>query len=102
MYIYVYVYSLSIYKFYDKRDSFPFEIVGVPFFNNNIPSQIFYSFTGSEISRLARNTSGRLLCVMLVKKLLDRISKQGNLKMDIKILLNLQRQLSGCHTLFKL
>ena len=60
----------------------------MPFFDSNIPSQIFYSFIGSKIFHLARNISGRLTFIMLVNKLLDRISKQGSRKRDIKILLN--------------
>ena len=64
-------------KLNDKRDSFTSEIAGRPFSNNNIPSKIFDSSTGSEILRLARNTSDRVTYIMEVNKLFDRISKQG-------------------------
>ena len=74
-------------KLYDKRDSFIFEIVCVFFFNSNITSNIFYSSTGFETLRLARNAND---CVkfMLVKKLLGRMSKEESQKIDIMIILN--------------
>ena len=72
----------------------PFEIIHMVFFQNNIPSKIFYSFLGSDILHLARNTSDHFTIIMLVDKLLNRISKQGSQKMDIKILLN---KIFDCH-----
>ena len=64
-------------KHNDKRDSFTSEIASRPFFNNNVPSKVFYSSIGSEILRLARNTSDGVIFIMEVNKLFDRISKQG-------------------------
>lgn len=53
-------------KLYDKGDLFPFEIVLMLCFNSNIPSKIFCSTVGSEILRLARNTSYCPTFIMLV------------------------------------
>ena len=62
-------------KLFDKRDSFSFEIVRIPFFNINRTSKIFYSFIGSNMVFLARNTSDRLTFIMQVNTLLDIMSK---------------------------
>ena len=67
-------------KLYDKQDSFPFEIGSMPFFNSNVPSKTFDCSIGSEIPRLARNSSGHLTFIVLVNKLLDIMSKQGSQK----------------------
>ena len=44
------------YKLYDKRDEFPFFVVGMLDRRSNIPSYIFYGAIRSEIIRIARST----------------------------------------------
>ena len=75
-------------KLHDNQDSFSFDIVRMPFFNNHKPSKILYFSIDSEILGLARNTSDCVTFIMLFDKLLDRISKQEIRKEDIIILLN--------------
>ena len=76
------------FKIYNNQDSFPFETLGMPLFNNSIPFKIFYSPMDSEILCLASNNSDHLSFITLVNKLLNRMSKQGSQKRGIKILLN--------------
>ena len=53
-----------------------------------MPSKVFYSSNNSKILRLARNINHHPTFIMLVDKLFDRMSKQGNQMIHIKILLN--------------
>ena len=48
--------DIFVYKQFDKRDSFPFDIVRMPHKDSNIPSNIFYSTILSEYLRMARTT----------------------------------------------
>ena len=59
--------------------TFPFEICHMPFFNSNIPLNIFYSFIRSKITCLLTNTSDYLIFVTLDNKLFSqkRKSKEG-------------------------
>jgi len=66
-----------IYKLFDKRDSFPFSIVRMPYLNSNIPQNIFYSALVGEILRIARST---LLFEDFIPKaceLVSRMYRQG-------------------------
>ena len=45
-----------LYKLFDKRDSFPFDIVRMPDLNANIPSHIFYGSFLAEVLRICRAT----------------------------------------------
>ena len=42
---------------YDKRDSFPFSTVPMPYLSSNVPSEIFYASLGTEISGTDRTTT---------------------------------------------
>ena len=42
---------------YDKRDTFPFSIVRMPFLYSNMPTKMFYSSLGAEILRIARTNN---------------------------------------------
>ena len=53
-----------------------------------MPSKVFYSSNNSKILCLARNINHHPIFIMLVDKLFDRMSKQGNQMIHIKILLN--------------
>ena len=62
---------------YDKRDSFPFSIVRMPFRRSNIPTNIFYSTVGSEILRIGRATSSVDSFLKSTSCFLTRMIKQG-------------------------
>ena len=48
--------GIFIYKLFDKRDEFPFNIIRMPDFSSNIPSYVFYGTCLSEFLRIARAT----------------------------------------------
>ena len=60
----------------------------MPFFNRKTPSNIFHSSTDSEIICSTINNTDRLTFIILVNKLLDRMSQQESQKRDTKISLN--------------
>lgn len=62
---------------FDKRDSFPFSIVRMPFKCSNIPSKIFYSSIGAEILRISRTSMTLEAFVSSSKSLLNRMLRQG-------------------------
>ena len=69
--------DVFIHKFFDKRDAFPFFIVGMPHLDCNIPTFIFYGTFLSETLRIARCT---LLLVDFLQRLcslLKRMIYQG-------------------------
>jgi len=66
-----------IYKLFDKRDEFPFEIVRMPDNNGNIPSHIFYGSIFSEILRIARATLLYSDFIERFKSLYRRMINQG-------------------------
>ena len=45
------------YKLFDKRDSYAFKIVRMPYISSNIPNRIFYATFTSELLRIARTSS---------------------------------------------
>ena len=66
-----------IYKLFDKRDSFPFDIVRMPHKDSNIPSSIFYSTILSEYLRIARSTLLFVDFLPRVISLAKRMINQG-------------------------
>ena len=48
--------NIFVYKLFDKRDGFPFNIVRMPDLSGNIPSHVFYGTIMSEFLRIARCT----------------------------------------------
>ena len=62
---------------YDKRDSFPFNIVRMPYKSSNLPSNIFYSAIGAETLRIARASNSTDSFYSAVKPLVIRMHKQG-------------------------
>ena len=64
-------------KLFDKRDSFPFAIVRLPFLSSNIPTTMFYSSIGAEILRIGRVSSSFENFLLSASILLDRARKQG-------------------------
>ena len=83
-----------VISLYDKRNTFPFSIVRMPYLESNIPSKMFYSAFGSEILRFARNTSDFNLFKVNTKCLVERMLKQGGKN---SILNNVLRKLFGRH-----
>ena len=61
---------------YDKRDSFPFSIVRMPYKSSNIPSKIFNASIGAEILRIGR-ASTTSLSFFNAKPVIHRMMKQG-------------------------
>ena len=50
--------GMFVYKLFDKRDSFPFEIVRMPNLKSNIPDHVFYGSFIAEVLRIGRATLG--------------------------------------------
>ena len=71
------VYGHLDVKLFDKRDSFPFAIVRLPFLSSNIPTTMFYSSIGAEILRIGRVSSSFENFLLSASILLDRARKQG-------------------------
>ena len=63
---------------FDKRDAFPFSIVGRPRVTSNIPSKMFCAVYGTKILRTARVTSTktniRNQCLTLISALINLMS----------------------------
>ena len=64
-------------KLFDKRDSFPFSIVRLPFASSNIPSSMFYASIGAEVLRIGRVSSCPENFYTSCKAILCRAKKQG-------------------------
>ena len=85
-------------KLYDKRNSFPFSIVRLPFSSSNIPSAIFYNCVGAEILRIGRVSSTLEYFKSDGKELLDRAVRQGGKKIKLERLL---RKVYGRHQVLR-
>ena len=69
--------GVFIYKLFDKRDTFPFFIVRMPYIDSNIPKSIFYSAPVGEFLRIARSS---LLYKDFIEKafeMVNRMEAQG-------------------------
>ena len=64
-------------KLFDKRDSFPFSIVRLPYASSNIPTNMFYSCISAEILRIGRISSNFPNFLASAKSVIDRAYKQG-------------------------
>ena len=62
---------------YDKRDSFPFSIVRMPFKCSNMPSKIFKATVGGEVLRIGRACSSTESFVKSARCLVERMKRQG-------------------------
>ena len=62
---------------FDKRDTFPFSIVRMPFLDSNIPSKMFYSSLGAEILRIGRASNSSTGFLRSSNKIVNRMLKQG-------------------------
>ena len=66
-----------IIKLFDQRDTFPFDIVRMPFILSNMPSTIFYSSIGAEILRISRASNNVHHFIAASRTLLSRMISQG-------------------------
>ena len=66
-----------VYKLFDKRDSFPFHIVRMPFKSSNIPAYIFYGSVLSEYLRIARATLRFIDFIPKIVTFVSRMIRQG-------------------------
>ena len=82
---------------FDKRDSFPFSIVRMPYKSSNIPSRIFYASLGAEILRIGRTTMTLECFVASSKCLIGRMIKQGGEKF---VIIKVLKKLFGRHDVF--
>ena len=64
-------------ELYDKRDSFGFSIIRMPYASSNIPSKMFYATISAEILRIGRATSNYSKFIVSIKTFLTRMIKQG-------------------------
>ena len=83
---------------YDKRDSFPFSIVRMPFKSSNIPSKTFYATIGAEILRIGRACTSTEAFVKSARSILQRMLNQGA---KIKDLDRLLKKTYGRHDILK-
>ena len=67
--------GIFVYKLYDKRDTFPFSIVRMPYTSSNIPVNTFYSAMVGEFLRIARST---LLYEDFLPKAIELIHRLNN------------------------
>ena len=67
-------FSLSLY---DKRDTFPFSIVRMPYLSSNIPSKMFYATLGAEVLRIGRTSTVLNSFVSSSQRIIKRMQKQG-------------------------
>ena len=79
---------------FDKRDSFPFNIVRMPFKSSNIPSNMFYSSIGAECLRIARACNNPESFSRAIKPLVERMIKQGG---DIQRIKNCLKKFFNRH-----
>ena len=64
-------------ELFDKRDSFPLSIVGIPDKSSNVPCSIVYSAIGAESSWTARASNNPESFSTVIKPLFARMSRQG-------------------------
>ena len=69
--------GLFVHKLFDKRDSFPFEIVRMPNLEGNIPDHVFYGSFLAEVLRIGRATLFYVDFLPRVGKLYLRMRNQG-------------------------
>ena len=73
-----------VYKLFDKRDNFHFEIVRMPNLTGNIPDHIFYGSFMAEIIRIARATLRYADFIPRVKNIFYRMTNQGGSSKKLK------------------
>ena len=85
-------------KLFDKRDSFPFSIVRLPFKCSNIPTSMFYGSIGAEVLRTGRVSSSKDYFLPAGKSIIDRSLKQGA---EVSSLKKTLKKLYGRHQVLR-
>ena len=67
------------FDLFDKRDSFPFSIAGMPDKPSNGPSSIVYSAIGAEALRIARASNNPESFSTAIKPVIARMNRQGGI-----------------------
>ena len=71
-------------QLYDKRDSYSFKIVRLPYKSSTLPSKMFFSTISAELLRICRATSLLPSYIETAKTLITRMKRQGADNMGIK------------------
>ena len=79
---------------FDKRDSFPFSIVRMPFMSSNMPLKIFYSSVGAEILRIAKANNNIPTFFNSTRAIIKRMLSQGG---KLKSIINTLKKIFGQH-----
>ena len=69
--------GIFVYKLFDKRDDFPFDIVRMPDLSGNIPQHVFYGSVMAEFLRIARASLLYKDFIPRAKSLYSRMCNQG-------------------------
>ena len=64
-------------RLYDKRNTFNFSVVRMPYKCSNMPYKMFYSTISAEVLRICRATSSYIFFMESVRELILRMRKQG-------------------------
>ena len=83
---------------FDKRNSFPFSIVRMPYKSSNIPSKTFYATIGAEILRIGRASSTPKSFSCAGKQIVQRMLRQGA---DANKLSKILKRTYGRHEVLK-
>ena len=75
--------GMFIYKLFDKRDAFKFDIVRMPHKMSNIPMKIFFASIISESLRIARSTLRITNLIPKIAEFVKRMINQGGDKYKI-------------------
>ena len=69
--------SVSQKQLFDKRDTFKFSVVRMPYKRSNIPQKMFYATIGADVLRICRATSNYVFFLDSSRKLITRMCSQG-------------------------
>ena len=64
-------------KLLDKRETFKFSVVRMPYKRSNIPHKMFYANIGAEVLRICRATSNYVFFLDYSRKLITRMCRKG-------------------------
>ena len=81
-------------QLFDKRDSYNFKIVRLPYKSSNLPSKMFFSTISAELLRIGRATSNLPNFVEAARNLIVRMKRQGA---DVLGIRNLVRKMFHRH-----
>ena len=70
--------NISLYKLFDKRDTFPFTVVWMPHIDSNFSRTIFYSTIKSEVLRIACSTLFLDDFIPKHKEIINRVESHGS------------------------